>query len=49
MSDQLSSAQQEEYKHIFAHFDSKNAGSIDVKTLDLLMKALGGTLSQQKK
>lgn len=44
-SDQLSSAQIEEYRSVFSHFDKQNSGSIDIKALKLMMRALGGWVS----
>mmetsp|Transcript_100181 Transcript_100181/g.139214 ORF Transcript_100181/g.139214 Transcript_100181/m.139214 type:complete len:142 (-) Transcript_100181:135-560(-) len=40
MSDQLSQAQQNEYKDVFSHFD-KGKGNVDMKVLAMLMKSMG--------
>mmetsp|Transcript_17595 Transcript_17595/g.29944 ORF Transcript_17595/g.29944 Transcript_17595/m.29944 type:complete len:139 (-) Transcript_17595:83-499(-) len=41
MADQLSQAQQTEYKEVFGHFDKQNTGSLDKKDLRMLMLSMG--------
>jgi len=39
--DQLSQAQQTEYKEVFAHFDKDNTGKLSKKDLGMLLLAMG--------
>merc|ERR1712063_240900 len=41
MADQLSQAQQNEYKDVFNHFDTTKSGQLDKKQFQMLMLSMG--------